>query len=418
MLSRRRFLRSSCGAVVGLWALGLGVRAQPQPIRIGHQLDRTGAVALFGKWHNRALDAAIKLVNTQFGINGRPVELVNSDDSQTTPDVGKDEFEKLVTQKKADFVIGSVFSGTNIATAPAAKALKTIYFPQGIATDITEKFGNRYCFKSYHTVKAAIESAHEWVLANLGKRFTIVHSVIDLGRSQAQDWAEKIQAAGGQVQLISVSFPAPGDLLPTLQKIDISKTDVLFHAFTAVETARFLQAALDQQLQARLKVLGLIEGIDILNTADPSLEGAYFISGYPRRADQVSEELREFDREYRRRVGINAEGFSTENPKEVVPIADLFGSWQAVFLLKQAAELVNWRGRSDTPALIRALEGLTMPMSVNFPQGAQFMRAQDHLVFHDHYIERVERGQLKVLARIPREKSLYKTGADYTKEEF
>jgi branched-chain amino acid transport system substrate-binding protein len=375
-------------------------------------------VALFGKWHNRAIDAAIKLVNEQRGINGRSVELVNSDDSQTRPDVGKDEFEKLVTQKRADFVIGSVFSGTNIATAPLAKALKTVYFPQGIATEISEKFGNRYSFKSYHTVRAAIEAAHEWVLANLGRRFTIVHSVIDFGRSQAEDWTEKIRATGGEVQTISVPFPAPADLLPTLQKIDLSKTEVLYHAFTAVETARFLQAALDQNLHARVKVLGLIEGIDILSTADLSLEGTYFISGYPRRADQVSDELRAFDREYRRRVGINLDGFSAENSREVVPIADLFGSWQAVFLLKQVAELVNWRSKADNPALIQALEGLTMPASVNFPQGAQFVRAQDHLVFHDHYIERVEQGQLKVLARIPREKSLYKTGADYTKEEF
>ncbi|MCS7274860.1 MAG: ABC transporter substrate-binding protein, partial [Candidatus Bipolaricaulota bacterium] len=370
MLSRRRFLQQSFGVMVGLSGVAFGTRAQPQPIRIGHQLDRTGAVALFGKWHNRALAGAIEVVNRQFGINGRPVELVNSEDAQSRPDAGKDEFEKLVTQKRADFVVGSVFSGTNIATAPSAKALKTVYFPQGIATDITEKSGNRYCFKSYHTVRAAIEAAHEWVFANLGKRFTIVHSVIDLGRSQAEDWTEKIRAAGGDVQLISVPFPAPSDLLPTLQKIDLSKTDVLVHAFTAVETARFLQAAFDQNLHARVKILGLIEGIDVLNTAEPWLEGTYFISGYPRRADQVPEELREFDREYRRRVGITAEGFAVDNPREVVPIADLFGSWQAVFLLKQAAELVNWRSKSDTPALIRALEGLTMPASVNFPQGA------------------------------------------------
>lgn len=413
MLSRRDFLRAGATLIFGFW--GSRGRAQLPSIRIGHQLDRTGAVALFGKWHNRAIDAAIQLVNEQRGINGRPIELVNSDDAQTKPDVGKDEFEKLVTQKRADFVIGSVFSGTNIATAPLAKALKTVYFPQGIATDITEKFGNRYSFKSYHTVRAAIEAAHEWVFANLGRRFTIVHSVIDFGRSQAEEWAEKIRAAGGEVQTISVPFPAPGDLLPTLQKIELSKTEVLYHAFTAVETARFLQAAFDQNLQARAKVLGLIEGIDILSTADPALEGTYFISGYPRRADQVPDDLRDFDREYRRRVGISPDG---ENSREVVPMADLFGSWQAVFLLKQAAELVNWRSKADNPSLIRALEGLTMPASVNFPQGAQFVRAHDHLVFHDHYIERVEQGQLKVLARIPRERSLYKTGADYTKEEF
>ncbi|MCS7198536.1 MAG: ABC transporter substrate-binding protein [Candidatus Bipolaricaulota bacterium] len=418
MITRREFLRTSVGATLGFWLLGSANWAQAQPIRVGHQLDRTGAVALFGKWHNRALEAAIKLVNERGGINGRPVELVNSDDAQTKPDVGKDEFEKLVTQKRVDFVIGSVFSGTNIATAPLAKSLKTVYFPQGIATDITEKFGNRYVFKSYHTVRAAIESAHEWVFGNLGKRFTIVHSVIDFGRSQAEDWAAKIRAAGGEAQIISVPFPAPADLFSIIQKIDLSKTDVLYHAFTAVETARFLQAAFDQNLQARVKVLGLIEGIDILSTAEPWLEGTYFISGYPRRADQVPEELRDFDREYRRRVGISAEGFALDNPREVVPIADLFGSWQAIFLLKQAAELVNWRSKAENPALIKALEGLTMPASVGFPQGAQFVRAQDHLVFHDHYIERVENGQLKVLERIPREKSLYKTSVDYTKEEF
>lgn len=415
-ISRRSFLKLSAGTVALGAVVGYTGHAQGRAILIGHQLDQTGAVAAFAKWHNQAIAAAIKRLNEQKGITGRPVELVNSDDSQTQPAVGKDQFGKLVNQKNADFVIGSVFSGTNIATAPLAKELKTVYFPQGISTPITGDQGNRYIFKSYHSVRAAVEASYRWALDNLGKRWTIVASDLEFAQSQAQDFSAKVREAGGIViDIITVPFRTP-DFLSSLNKINLSKTEALYQAFNAVDTVRFMPAAFEFGITRRVPVFGLIEGVDVLDVNTPPYESAYFVTSYPRRADQIPSELTKLDASYRERVGIGTEGKSLDG-KEVVPIADLFGSWQAVSLIKLGVEQSNWQSKKDNPAFIQALEvNRILKAEESFPQGEQFLRAQDHLSFHSHYIERVENGKLNVKVRLP--EGLYTPQVDYTKEAF
>ncbi len=414
--TRRAFLAwGARGLLTVTVALGGGgrirARAQAEELVIGHQAPLTGAVAAFGRWHNRALRAAVERLNARGGLAGRPVRLA-TEDGASTPETGQEAFKKLVLQHGAAFVIGSVWSGTNLATAPLARELKTPYFPQGIATEIVGPQGNRYIFKSYHTVRAAVWAGAEWAVQHLGRRWTIVASQIEFAQSQARDWRLKLAELGAEVlDVITVPF-RPTDFLPYLSKVDLERTEVLYQAFTAVDTARFLQAAHELGVQGRVALLGLIEGIDVLDTDSPAFEGAYFISGYPRRADQVPEELRPFDRAYREAVGIDAEGRAADG--SVVPIADLFGSWQALSLIARAVEAVGWRSPGDHPALIEYLEGFAWEAGEDFPQGAGFLRAQDHLAFHDHYVERVERGRLRVLERLPRARSLYEPLADYT----
>jgi len=213
--------------------------------------------------------------------------------------------------------------------------------------------------------------------------------------------------------------PRLQDFLPFLSKIDLNKTQVLYQAFTAVETIRFMQQAFELGVQKKVQVLGLIEGIDVLDVSKPPFEGTWYITSYPRSADQVPPELKEFDKLYRSSVGIGTDGFALANKDEVVPIADLFGSWQAVSLIKRGIEASKWKSKADNKAFIEALEALqAVKASALFPQGDQIVRDKDHLAFHDHYFERVEEGQLKVKARIPKEKSLYPPLADYTKEGF
>lgn len=414
MVTRRRVLQAMGGGLATL-ALAPGVfpspRAQSETIRIGHQAPLTGAVAAFGKWHNRALRAAIERINVEGGIAGRPLILV-TEDSASTPEAGVDAFRKLVLQHGVDHVIGSVWSGTNLATAPLARELEILYFPQGIATEITGRAGNRFGFKSYHNVRAAVRAGAQWAVSKLGTRWTIIASELKFAQSQAADWQAELKRLGaGLMDVITVPF-RPLDFVTFLGRLDLKRTDVLYQAFTAVDTARFLRAAHELGVHERVKILGLIEGIDVLDTRSPAFAGTYYLTSYPRRSDEVPEDLKTYDRIYRSAVGIDDEGFSSEG-EGVVPIADLFGSWQALSLLKAGIEASDWRSRRDNPALIEALEGLSWAAGPDFPQGAGFLRSQDHLAFHDHYLERVEDGALTVIVRIPKERSLYEPPADY-----
>ncbi|OGF53678.1 MAG: hypothetical protein A2Z21_01280 [Candidatus Fraserbacteria bacterium RBG_16_55_9] len=412
--TRRDFFRTA-GAGLLAFALGPRASAQPKEIVIGHQAPLTGAVAQFGPWHNRAIRAVIDRINAAGGISSLPLVLVTEDEA-SNPEIGQDKFRKLVLQEGADFVIGSVWSATNLATAPLARELKTVYFPQGIATEITGEAGNRYIFKSYHTVRGAVNAGARWTVENLGKRWTIVASQLEFAQSQAADWRAQLEALGAEiVDVITIPF-RPADFLPYVSRVNVDRTEVLYQAFTALDTIRFLQAARDLGLHERLKILGLIEGIDVLDTNSPAFEGTYYITSYPRRASQVPEELQELDPVYRRSLDIDEEGRSPQGT--VVPIADLFGSWQALSLIRKGIEQSGWQSKADNSAFIQALEGRNWSAGLEFPQGDGFLRPEDHLAFHGHYIEHVEKGQLNVLLRISRDASLYSPLIDYTQQEL
>ena len=108
------------------------------PIIIGHQCDLTGGISSWGYWHDKAVKAAIDYLNENNGIAGRPVEYV-VEDTETNPPTAARKFRSLVQRSKADFVIGSVHSGCNLATTPIAKELRIIYIPQGMAAEMTGK---------------------------------------------------------------------------------------------------------------------------------------------------------------------------------------------------------------------------------------------------------------------------------------
>ena len=71
----------------------------------------------------------------------------SASDTETNPPTGARKFRALVQRHKADFVLGSVHSGIDLATAPIAKELKTVYIPNGMAAEMTGKKGNRYPFR-------------------------------------------------------------------------------------------------------------------------------------------------------------------------------------------------------------------------------------------------------------------------------
>jgi len=353
-LTRRHLLKLAGAAALslGLPRLGHGQDA----VVIGHQAPLTGAFSAFGRWHNRALEAAIAKLNDEGGLNGRPLRLVTRDGASDA-DVARRAFNELALQESADFVIGSVNSAANIASAGLARELRTPYFPMGVATPITAQFGNRYVFKSYHTALAAVQAAGPWALETLGARWTILASGLEFAQAQAADWSAKVAELGGElVEVIDVP-PFPQDFFPFLSRIQLERTDVLYQAFTAVDTVRFFAQADELGITRSLNVLGLIEGVDVLDTAQSGFEGAHFVSSYPRRADQIPVELQEFDAAYRAAVGISPDGFSVERPDEVVPIADLFGAWEALHLIRRAARETGWQDALDHPALLEALEG-------------------------------------------------------------
>ena len=422
--TRRSFLKGTAGALGALSMTPFAGFGQADAIRIGYQGSFSGFLGSFGFWHNEAIKAAIDRVNSTGGANGRQLTLTTTD-TESNPNTAVDALQEdllggPLCEDPVDFVIGTVFSDSNIPSAPIVQECRTVYFPQGVATPITGFLGNRWVFKSYHTVQSAIEAGWRWALDNLGRNWTIVHSDIAFAQAQAGAWQAKLEeVTANVVDVISVPFnpTSPPDFSQFLNLIDRNESDGVIHAFTARDTVAFLQQASELQLKDDVSLLGIIEGVDTLDTATDAFEDTYYITSYPRLADQVPAELQAFDQNFRESVGIGADGRSLNDGSQV-PVADLFGSWQAIHLIQKIVDQTGWQSREDHPGFIQALEGFLYDVGFDFPQGGGFIRADDHQAFHSHYIERVVGGSLQVQAAVEQENSFYLPTVDFRSEQL
>ncbi len=145
-ISRRRFVAGS-GVAAGLLASGLPMRLRAaNPLKIGVLLPRSGHLALIGQDCQRGADLALPILS-DLGYTG--IELVSAD-TESNPDVGRTQAEKLI-REGVHLLIGCFDSGTTAAVAQVAEQ-KGIPFVINIAAapQITEQ-GYKYVFRNFPT---------------------------------------------------------------------------------------------------------------------------------------------------------------------------------------------------------------------------------------------------------------------------
>lgn len=416
-LNRREWLKwVATGALAiaiggGLWwVYSRGKEAKKrESIKIGHLADLSGALALYGYSHDKVLKAAIEVINERGGINGYPVEYI-VEDTATKQNEALIKLRRLIEYHKVDFIIGSQHSGINIASNPIIKEYKIIHFPVGEATSITAEKGNRYVFRINNNVREQVRAGVEWVIENLGKKWVTVVVDYAWGHSNEEEFKRYAEGLGAKV-IKSLRVPlGTQDFLPYLKGIP-SEAEAVFYAFFGTDFINFIKTLYNLRPDLeRYAPICAIEGIDPIELGE-AIEGSWFLTWFPRRLEGLNTH---YNREFRRRVGVDEEG--RDKSGKLLTISHSWALWEIMFALKEAIEKVDWSGPSDTPELIRALEGMKMRESFEHPQGDKFIRAEDHQAFMRHWIEKVEDGKLKVVKSIPLDTSVYEPTVDYTSQ--
>ncbi len=95
--------------------------------------------------------------------------------------------------------------------------------------------------------------------------------------------------------------------------------------------------------------------MDVASPGLEFLEGSYIWEAFPRYAGNVNTAA---ERTYRQRVGVDANGASIRDPKDVSTYSHMFGCWETLFVIKQAVEKSGYRtpGPAAYKALIETLE--------------------------------------------------------------
>ncbi len=422
-VSRRGFLKGSLALAAGAHGIGPWVpRAAAQgpgaPLRLGFQVHRTGIGAVYGRWYDRTTAAAVKLINERGGIAGRPVEIVAEDDG-TDPRRGAEVVEKLARQHKVDLIFGTLFSHVVIASAPRAGELKIPYLVVSEGYHVASGKLNRYVFQPGITdVRAQVTAVAPWILKNLGRKVTLIFPDYAFGHDHRDFFSRVAPAHGGTVQALIPIPPTETSFTRYFPRVP-ADTEVLYHVMVGPGVLTFVKEMGEHFGSRRPQIFGFVDSLEGVDLASPGLEfleGTYFWEGFPR---YLQPNAPDFIRFYRERVGVNDQGASVSDPRDVSTFAHMFGCWETLFVIKRAVEQSGYRtpGPAGYRAFIEALESFSsFPEGVEHPQGAKRFVGRLHQVFGHQYISRVEKRRLNVIHRTAIEDSMYEPEADYTKQ--
>lgn len=421
VFDRRRVLKTMGAAAATLAAPAVirpGYAAAPS-IKLGAPIHRTGIGASYGRWYERAATAAIKRVNDAGGINGLPLELIVEDDG-TDPKRGTELMEKFATEYKTDLVFAHLFSHVVAACAPRAGELKIPYVVCSETSLLGSGGGNRYVLQPAITdVRAQVKAMAPWIASTLGKKVTMIIPDYAFGHNHRDFFGPAIKEQGGEVTTIIAIPPTETSFTRYLPQIPLD-SDVIYHVMVGPAVLTFVKELGEFLGDQHPALFGYIDSLEAVDLATPQLEfldGSYFWEAYPRyaQADQA-----DFDKTYREAVGIDQNGASTADPKDISTASHMFSVWESVFAIKTAMEACNYKGPDQKKDFIAAMEGLgDMAASLEHPQGKKVFDGKLHQVFGEQHISQVKGGKLDVVHTTSIDDGRYAAAdVDYTKMAF
>ena len=391
--------------------------ATGEPIKIGMQLHRTGIGASYGRWYERVTLAALKLINEEGGINGREVELIIEDDG-TSPKRGAEVVEKFATLHKVDVAYGTLFSHVVIGSSPRAAELKLPYVVVSEGHHVASGALNRYVFQPGITdVRSQVIAMAPWISRNLGKKVTMIFPDFAFGHNHRDYFSDAIKAQGGEVIAFIPIPPTESSFTRYLPRIPAA-TEVLYHVMVGPSVLTFVQELGQHFGRHHPEIFGFIDSLEAVDLASPQLEfldGTHFWEGHPRYAQPNQTP---YDKFYRAAVGVDDNGASITDSRDISTYAHMFGCWESLFVIKQAMEMSGYSGQTaaDKRAFVEAMESLTvLEEGRDHPQGKKIFNGKLHQCFGHQYISKVENGRLNVVHTTSIEDGVYESDVDYTR---
>ncbi len=422
---RRKVLKTlgaGAGVIAGATAfpglIGYNQVHSAEPIKIGFQVHRTGIGAAYGKWYGRTTAAAAKVINAGGGINGRRVEIIAEDDG-TSPKRGAEVVEKFANQLNCDVGFGTLFSHVVIGSAPRAGELKLPYFVVSEGHHVASGILNRYTLQPGITdVKSQVQAMAPFVAKNLGKKVTMIFPDFAFGYDHRDYFSAAIEKIGGDVIAKIAIPPRESSFTKYFPKIP-KETEVIYHVMVGPAVLTFVKELGEFFGSKRPEIFGFIDSLEAVDLASPGLEfleGTYFWEGNPRYAQSNQSE---YDKFFRASVGVDNNGASLADSKDVATYAHMFGCWETLYVIKAGMEASGYRGPKDRAKLIEAVEAMSdMAHSRQHPQGAKRFNGKTHQVFGHQYITKVTNQKLVLAHTTSIEDTYYPDEVDYTKQSF
>jgi branched-chain amino acid transport system substrate-binding protein len=225
------------------FSLLIGASAYAENIKIGSIIPLSGPSASVGLQAKQAREMAVEEINAAGGIKslgGAKLEMVYAD-SESKPEKGVAEAERLINTEKVNVLSGCWNSGvTYPVTAVAERYGMPFVVPVAVADKITDQ--------GFKTVFRIAAKDSWWTRDQFAflkdmqaefntpvKKLAFVYENGDWGTGFAAQW-KKLAQEGGYEVVLDEPYPSTAtDLSPVVQKIKRAKPDVLMLVSNAAD---------------------------------------------------------------------------------------------------------------------------------------------------------------------------------------
>jgi branched-chain amino acid transport system substrate-binding protein len=374
-LGRALLCATAATAALGVGACGSGDEGGGggggggggEPIKVGIQTSKTGALAALGQDQEFGIKAAIaQATNGTNEVAGRKIEYVVGDD-QSDPGQAPRVARQMLQQDKPDVVFGFPSSASALAAAPVQADAEVIDIYTIAAADELTAFSPT-TFRTSRNATQEAKMGSEAVGIKQGQTFMIVAPDYAYGQSAAKAWEALLKEQGGEQLGSTVFAPLDArDFTSAVERVRSEKPEILVVVtFAGTGGPRLFQAIGRANITDDTRVVTLLPQRptrEALGSIATKVE--YFAIYDPKLAtgDLNAGFLEQFKKE--------------SGGKE----ADIYAGDPGVGgeLLVQALE--KTKGDTDSQVLRKAMEGLTGTGI----KGDYTVRAEDHTFLFSFY---------------------------------
>jgi branched-chain amino acid transport system substrate-binding protein len=387
-------------AIVLAGFLSGAVLAEAQEvIKIGSIYPLTGAIASSGLRSKHAVETAVDVINNKYdmdvpfartegipNLKGAKLQIIWGD-SQASPEVGKTEAERLITQEKVPLLLGAYQSGVSKSTSFVAERYKIPYVcAESSSAELTER-GLKYFFRLAPTDSedsiAFFNFLDEMKAAGRQvKRVALVYENTEFG-VHARGEAKKQADARGYEIVADIPYPFKStDVKSEVLKIKAAKPDVIIQASLLGDAMLFTKTfkELKVNFNANLALCGGYHDPTFVQNMKKDAE--FFMGQCTFSPDFITKKpvLGKLNEMYKKRSGVDFDGVTVEAFTAVLVIADAFN-----------------RGKSTDPeALVNTLRTTNLKTPTLPGDAVQFNeKGQNTKIISN--ISQVQNGQYRVI---------------------
>ncbi|MDK2897333.1 MAG: branched-chain amino acid transport system substrate-binding protein [Candidatus Atribacteria bacterium] len=357
--------------VLALLSLSFGVALAQDTVKIGANLEMTGAVAAYGQMVWEGVNLAKEISGDQ--VLGKNIELVLVDNKSDRVE-SANAANRLIDYEKVVAMIGPAISGSMLAIGPICDE-KQVPVISASATNplVTQdrKFVFRACFRDDDQAAAAAQFAIEELAAQTAAVLSDIAQ--DYCVALGNFFKEAFEERGGQIVSDQYCKTGDQDFSAQLTTIINSNPDVLYLPNYYTEAALICSQARDLGFEGMILGADGADAPELVSIGEEAVEGVYF-TAHADTAHAITEIGEQFFSLYREKHGREPSAFEALGADAYLIIIDA---------IKRAGELdpVKIRDAMEDTENLEVVTGIVTiengdnkkPIVVKQVQGGEFV---------------------------------------------